>query len=45
MKHPWFHKINWEKLKLKEYRAPYVPQLKSDFDLSHFDDDFVQSSV
>ncbi|XP_051912526.1 serine/threonine-protein kinase Sgk1-like [Hippocampus zosterae] len=43
--HPWFSKINWDKLLAKEYRAPYVPHLKSELDLSHFDDEFLKTNV
>lgn len=37
-KHPWFKDLDWEALKSKGLRAPYVPKLKSIEDTSCFDD-------
>ena len=37
-KHPWFKALDWEALKSKGLRAPYVPKLKSIEDTSCFDD-------
>lgn len=44
-KHPWFEKINWESLLHKEIKAPFVPQLKSDVDVSSFDPEFTECDV
>ena len=44
-KHPWFEKISWEALLRKEVKAPFVPNLKSDVDVSSFDPEFTECDV
>ncbi|ETW83280.1 camp-dependent kinase-like protein [Heterobasidion irregulare TC 32-1] len=40
--HPWFARINWEKLEAKQLDAPYVPdQRKPNFDVTHEFDEFL----
>lgn len=35
--HPWFENFAWDALLAKEIRAPFVPILKRDTDVSNFD--------
>lgn len=35
--HPWFDKVNWNALLTKSIKAPFVPILSSDADISNFD--------
>ena len=36
--HPWFQKLDRNKLRRKEYSAPWVPEIEDPFDTSCFDD-------
>jgi hypothetical protein len=36
--HPWFEKVNWNALMSKSIKAPFVPILTSDADISNFDE-------
>jgi hypothetical protein len=36
--HPWFKGLDFEKLRNKEIKAPYVPDIKDPLDSSNFDD-------
>jgi len=36
--HPWFDKVNWSALVTKSIKAPFVPILNSDADISNFDE-------
>ena len=35
--HPWFNKMEWDRLVEKGYKAPWAPQLKNALDSSNFD--------
>ncbi len=35
--HPWFAPVNWSALLVKEIKPPFIPLIKSDDDISHFD--------
>jgi serum/glucocorticoid-regulated kinase 2 len=35
--HPWFAGVNWLAIERKEIKAPFVPVVKSDIDVSNFD--------
>ena len=35
--HEYFKEINWNKYLKKEIKPPFVPELKDDIDLKHFD--------
>lgn len=35
--HPFFSKIDWPKMNERQIKAPYIPILKSEQDLKHFD--------
>ena len=39
-KHVFFKGIDWDKLVKKEIKPPFQPTLKSELDVSHFDDEF-----
>ena len=43
--HPFFEKINWEALKNKSIKAPFVPIISSDSDISNFDAEFTSCNV
>jgi protein kinase A len=36
--HPWFAKLEWERLLAGGIPAPYVPRVKDEKDTSNFDD-------
>lgn len=36
--HPWFEKVNWNALLNRSIKAPFVPILTSDADISNFDE-------
>lgn len=40
-KHPFFSKIDWNKIKNKQLEPPFVPTIKSALDVSNFDADFI----
>jgi classical protein kinase C len=42
---PWFDKLNWEALYHKKIKAPFVPKLSSDLDLTNFDVEFTSCSL
>ena len=43
--HPWFKNVNWEAFLKKEVKAPYVPILKNELDLSNFDPEFTEIPI
>lgn len=43
--HPFFSKINWERLYRKEIEPPYNPNVTGDLDLRHFDPEFTTETV
>ena len=43
--HPWFEKVNWNALMSRSIKAPFVPILTSDADISNFDEEFTNCSV
>jgi serum/glucocorticoid-regulated kinase 2 len=43
--HPWFEKVNWNALLNRSIKAPFVPILTSDADISNFDEEFTSCSV
>jgi hypothetical protein len=36
--HPWFTKLDWDKLLAMNVTAPYVPKVKDEKDTSNFED-------
>ena len=43
--HPWFEGVSWEAVLTKQYRAPFVPLLKSLEDVSYFDSEFTEAPI
>ncbi|EGR30379.1 protein kinase domain protein [Ichthyophthirius multifiliis] len=43
--HPWFNNLDWEVLLKKQYKPPFIPQLKSETSLCHFDEEFIQMPI
>ena len=37
MEHPWFKNLNWEGLMRKQVKAPIVPFIRNEQDVSNFD--------
>lgn len=37
MEHPWFQRLNWDSLLTHKIRAPFIPRLNSDIDITNFD--------
>jgi len=35
--HPWFHGVDWGVIYRKEVKAPFIPIIKNDVDVSNFD--------
>jgi serum/glucocorticoid-regulated kinase 2 len=35
--HPWFHGVDWDMVMKKEIKAPFLPIIKNDVDVSNFD--------
>ena len=44
-KHPFFEKTNWDVILKKEVKAPFVPVVKSQVDVSNFDIEFTQCAI
>jgi len=45
MNHDYFKGINWEALKKRELVPPYNPKLKSETDVKHIDQKFLDQDV
>ncbi len=43
--HPWLIDFDFQRLTARELLSPFVPRLKTDTDLSHFDPEFIQSQL
>jgi len=43
--HAYFSDINFERLRLREVKAPYVPDLSSETDCQHFSADFTSKQI
>lgn len=43
--HPWFAGVNWLAIERKEIKAPFVPVVKSDIDVSNFDPEFTETPI
>lgn len=44
-KHPWFEKTNWGALLNRNIKAPFVPILNSECDISNFDVEFTSTEI
>nr|QWX95814.1 SGK-related kinase [Strongyloides stercoralis] len=42
--HPFFMPIDWDKLLEREIKAPYIPKLKDEYDVSNIDTEFTSIS-
>jgi hypothetical protein len=43
-RHPFFQYVDWAELVALRLPPPYVPRLRSEFDFSHFDEEFTNMS-
>jgi serine/threonine protein kinase len=43
--HPWFENINWNDVLNKKIHPPFVPTLKTNIDVSHFDSEFTECEI
>lgn len=43
--HPWFEKLDWNNIEAKNIKAPFIPLIKSEVDVSNFDPEFTECSV
>jgi len=43
--HPWFDRVPWDAYLRKEIRPPFVPIVKSESDVSHFDPEFTETPI
>jgi hypothetical protein len=42
-RHVWFERVDWDSILAKRIKPPFVPKIKDDTDVSHFDNDFTQT--
>lgn len=42
--HPWFNGLDWEAIKAKEVKTPYVPPLDN-FGIDNFDEMFINEDI
>ncbi|XP_068723134.1 RAC-gamma serine/threonine-protein kinase-like [Montipora capricornis] len=45
MNHQFFHTINWDDIFHKRIKPPFKPVVKSETDVSNFDEDFTNEPV
>lgn len=45
MDHPWFKNLNWDGLLRKQVKAPIVPFIKNEVDVSNFDRQFTEMPI
>lgn len=43
--HPWFANISFDKILEKEAKAPFIPIIKHEIDVSNFDREFTECDV
>jgi len=43
--HPWFSGIDWDAIFMKEIKAPFVPVVKGESDVSNFDTEFTETPL
>lgn len=44
-KHKWFEGVQWDDILLKRVKAPFVPVVKGETDVSNFDSEFTEAPV
>ena len=40
--HPWFEKVDWNALMEKKIKPPFIPKIKNELDVTHFDEEFTK---
>jgi len=43
--HPWFEGVNWDAFLRKELKAPYLPIIQNELDVSNFDPEFTEAPI
>jgi len=43
--HKWFDRVEWDSILLKQVKAPFVPTIKGEIDVSNFDTEFTETPV
>lgn len=43
--HPWFAQVDWNAYLRKEIKAPFVPIIKTEMDVSNFDTEFTEAPI
>lgn len=43
--HPWFEKVDWSGVQSKKIKPPFIPKLKTELDLTYFDDQFTKCDI
>jgi len=43
--HPWFQGVDWGMVYRKEIKAPFIPVIKNDVDVSNFDPEFTEAPI
>lgn len=44
MAHPFFAKINWDKMMARQCTTPYKPEVKGPLDLRHFEQEYTNKA-
>ena len=45
MNHEWFSDVNWDSIRNKTHRTPYVPELDCETDTKYFSQEFTQMVI
>eukprot|EP00825_Cyclidium_porcatum_P004679 TRINITY_DN12214_c0_g1_i2.p1 TRINITY_DN12214_c0_g1~~TRINITY_DN12214_c0_g1_i2.p1 ORF type:complete len:302 (-),score=55.45 TRINITY_DN12214_c0_g1_i2:17-922(-) len=43
--HPWFEKVDWKSLLEKKIKPPFIPKLKTELDVTYFDEEFTSCDI
>jgi len=43
--HPWFSGVDWNAYLRKEVRAPFIPVIRDELDVSNFDPEFTETAI
>lgn len=43
--HPWFQGVDWDVIINKQIKAPFIPVIKNDVDVSNFDAEFTEAPI
>lgn len=44
-RHAWFERVDWDAILDKRIKPPFVPKIKSELDVSNFDEEFTNGDV